>query len=470
MPPARPPFAPGYAPPRPPLAPGFAPATPTLEEKRRPRHHFHIAGALGTLLLALVFVILAGGARQSAHAQGQPLEFGPARLSAAPASAPVQSATDQELAQLVTAKLAPKQQAARKRPRPAATHTRRTPKAVARKPAAPALQLPPRQPVTGGQASAFSGRGIWIWYLDQSAGGDLAKIASQAKAAGATTLFIKAADGTNWWPQFDAQTLATLKAQGLKVCAWQYIYGVNPRYEAALGARAAALGADCLVTDAEIEFQRAGGYKAAQAYVAELRSRVGADYPLGLSSFAYVDYHGAFPYSAFLGPGGEQFNLPQVYWRDFGTSPDEALARSWSWNSIYGRPMAPIGQLYGKPKPKPAEIAAFGMLAASYGAPGTSWWSWQSARPSAWQALNTEFATLAEAKPAPAYPVLARGMNGDPVRWAQLLLTRAGAKLPLTARYGAKTEQAVSAFQAAHSIPQTGQIGPLTWAALLRYR
>jgi hypothetical protein len=42
--------------------------------------------------------------------------------------------------------------------------------------------------------------------------------------------------------------------------------------------------------------------------------KVGDAYPLALSSFPYVDYHPAFPYSVFLGQGGAQSNVPQLYW------------------------------------------------------------------------------------------------------------------------------------------------------------
>ena len=68
--------------------------------------------------------------------------------------------------------------------------------------------------------------------------------------------------------------------------------------------------------DAEVEY--GGKYAAAQTYIDTLRAGVGPAYPIGLASFPYVDYHESMPYSVFLGPGGAQYNVPQVYWKAIG--------------------------------------------------------------------------------------------------------------------------------------------------------
>src|SRR5436305_7879366 len=124
---------------------------------------------------------------------------------------------------------------------------------------------------------------------------------------------MKSSDGsTNYWSQFSSKLVGELHANGLRACAWQYVYGTNPTGEAGLGAQAAANGADCLVIDAEAEYE--GRYASAQTYIRELRAKVGTSYPLALASFPYVSYHPSEPYSVFLGPGGAQFNAPQMYW------------------------------------------------------------------------------------------------------------------------------------------------------------
>ena len=52
------------------------------------------------------------------------------------------------------------------------------------------------------------------------------------------------------------QLVSTLHANGLRVCAWQYVYGVHPVGEAQVGAAAVNDGADCLLIDAEGEYER----------------------------------------------------------------------------------------------------------------------------------------------------------------------------------------------------------------------
>ena len=189
---------------------------------------------------------------------------------------------------------------------------------------------------------------MWIWYVSQSDGGNLASIVAQAHAADVTTLFVKSSDGSsNYWSQFSPELVAQLHANGLKVCAWQFVYGTNPAGEANLGAEAVANGADCLVIDAEGEYE--GRYGAAQTYIADLRAKIGASYPLGLASFPYVYDHTSFPYSVFLGPNGAQFNAPQMYWKDIGNSVDTAYANTYISNRIYDRPIYPLGQTYSHP-------------------------------------------------------------------------------------------------------------------------
>jgi hypothetical protein len=156
-----------------------------------------------------------------------------------------------------------------------------------------------RPKAAGGGALAASG--MWIWYVSKSNGGDPAAIAAQAKSHGVQTVFVKSSDGTTWWSQFSPALVSALKAGGLHVCAWQFVYGTSPAGEAALGARAAQTGADCLVIDAESKYE--GKYGQAQTYINALRAAIGPDYPLALSGFPYVDFHPAFPYSVFLGPG-----------------------------------------------------------------------------------------------------------------------------------------------------------------------
>jgi peptidoglycan/xylan/chitin deacetylase (PgdA/CDA1 family) len=64
-------------------------------------------------------------------------------------------------------------------------------------------------------------------------------------------------------------------------------------------------------------------------------------------------------------------------------------------------------------------------------------------------------------------PILTVGSRGGAVRTAQSLLRRRGYRVPVTGFYGALTVRQVRRFQADHGIRNTGQVGPLTWPALL---
>jgi Putative peptidoglycan binding domain len=320
-------------------------------------------------------------------------------------------------------------------------------------------------PVRSSGTEPFDGSGMWIWYVSRSSGGDPTAIAAQARLHGVRTVFVKSSDGTTWWSQFSAALVLALRAQGLQVCAWQFVYGNRPAGEAALGARAATAGASCLVIDAEAAYE--GKYAQAESYMKALRSAVGPDYPIGLAGFPYVDYHPGFPYSVFLGPGGAQANLPQIYWRAIGTSVDTAVAHTYAWNGLYQRPIFPLGQLYGNPPP--SEIERFRQLTAAHGATGISWWSWQSASLRGWSAIGSIVAPIAGPPAPPDYPTLQQGSRGDVVVWAQQHLISAGQTVRVDGIYSAATEQAVRAFQTTQGLLITGRIDPSTWSALLRY-
>ncbi|HYL70889.1 MAG TPA: peptidoglycan-binding domain-containing protein [Candidatus Dormibacteraeota bacterium] len=320
-------------------------------------------------------------------------------------------------------------------------------------------------PITGGvSGTGFEGQGMWIWYLSKSNGGELASLAEQAHRSGVTTVFVKSSDGSsNYWSQFSPSLVVELHARGIKVCAWQYVYGASPAGEAALGARAVASGADCLVIDAEAEYE--GKYGAAQTYINDLRAQIGPAYPLGLASFPYVSYHPSLPYSVFLGPNGAQFNAPQMYWKAIGASVDTVYANTYIGNRIYGRPLFPLGQSYESPSA--AELVRFREEAVDYGATGWSFWDWQETSASGWSALAAPLAPLTSVTPNTSYPELGKGAKGDQVLWLQEHLASAYPEQQTTGNFGAQTVTNLSAFQSAHGIPPSGRADAATWQALL---
>ncbi len=344
------------------------------------------------------------------------------------------------------------------------TTTRTTSTPLTTTPGATPVPAPPTiSPGTG--ADPFAKRGMWIWVLSDSDGGNLDSIIATADQLGIKTLTIKSADGPNLWPQFSPALVTTLHAAGLDVCAWQYVYGAHPIFEAEAAAKAVKDGADCLVIDAEVEYQ--GRYVQAQRYITKLRSLIGQNFPVALAGFPWIDYHPSFPYSIFLGPGGAQYNTPQMYWKDIGVSVKTVYSHTYAYNELYQRPIDPLGQLFQAPAA--SQIRMFRSVSRAYHAAGVSWWDWQDA--SAAQLAQTA---------RPAGPVtgfvanttvatLSRGAAGDVVVWAQEHLVSAGQAVTIDGEFGPQTQAAVERFQLSKGLPETGVIDPYTWAALLQY-
>ena len=199
------------------------------------------------------------------------------------------------------------------------------------------VKRPPRPVFSGGTppagASAFDGSGMWIWYLSKSQGGDPAAIAAQASAHGVSTVFVKSADGTGVVVAVQREHRRRAEGDWPARVRWQFVYGNDPAGEAEAGAAAKSAGADCFAIDAEGAYE--GKYAQAQQYMTQLRQLVGASFPVGITSFPYVDYHPGEPYSVCMGPGGATFNLPQVYWKTIGDTVDASLAHTYEWNTPY---------------------------------------------------------------------------------------------------------------------------------------
>jgi peptidoglycan hydrolase-like protein with peptidoglycan-binding domain len=329
---------------------------------------------------------------------------------------------------------------------------------------APAPLRPVSSLSAGTLPAVMRGDGMWIWELEQSNRGDLDVIAARAHGAGMGMVYVKGSDAGNVWGQFTAQLVSELHARGLRVCAWQFVYGAKPLEEAAAAVENVAAGADCLIVDAETAYE--GRYAAAQRYVQALRAQIGPAYPLGLTSFPYVDYHPSFPYSVFLAPGAAQANLPQVYWKAIGGSVDAVSAKTVAQNRVYGSPIAPLGQAYGGVTA--ADVQRFRAIWAGYGAAGISWWSWQAASSSTWDALASP--SPAAVVPAdPGWPALRKGSKGDQVLWLQQHLASfdPSVEVAVGGRFTAATDAVLRALQTARGLPVTGVTDAATWLAVL---
>jgi Putative peptidoglycan binding domain len=310
---------------------------------------------------------------------------------------------------------------------------------------------------------------MWIWYVSKASGGKLSAIISTARRYHIGTLMIKSGDGSDRWSQFSRKLVRTLHAAGLEVCAWQYVYGNHPIAEAKVGAAAVQNGADCLLIDAEADYE--GKYVRAQQYIRELRHLIGTKFPVGLASFPYVDYHPSLPYSVFMGPGAAQYDVPQMYWPDIRTTVDTVYSHTYSFNDPYVRPIAPLGEVAGDPAPR--QVERFRKLARVYGATGVSWWDWQESSVRDWQAVGATVGNL-NAQPLVELPILSRHgkatiNRGDLVVWAQEHLLSAGYHVRIDGVFGTQMQSDVRSFQAAHGLSGTGRVDAATWLYLLGY-
>ena len=189
--------------------------------------------------------------------------------------------------------------------------------------------------------------------------------------------------------------------------------------------------------DAEADYE--GRYAAADRYIRALRGRIGEDFPLSLAGFPYVDYHPAYPYSVFLGPGGAQYNQPQMYWKTIGVSVRTIFEHTYHYNRIWERPIYPLGQTYEGPGK--ARAAALPPLrrqlrqrpAELVGLAGDE-------RQGVGRARRQRRRPAADRVPAEVeHPLLKRGDRGDMVVWAQEHLIGAGAELTVNGVFGKQT-------------------------------
>ncbi len=315
-------------------------------------------------------------------------------------------------------------------------------------------------------ATPFDGDGQWIWVLSAS-GGSATAVADQAERYGIEVVYVKSGDGDDYWSQFSPAFVDALHERGLDVCAWQFVYGGDPKGEARAAAAAVEAGADCFVIDAETTYE--GRYASAQTYVRRLRAAVGPKFPLALTSFPYVDYHPSFPYSEFMGPGAAEYNLPQMYWHTIGVSVASNFDHTYRFNRPYGRPIFPLGQTYDGPPRN--EVVDFRRHTRAYGADGLSWWSWQATEGKEWNWISRRLGRNAT-PPAVSrgYAVLANRSSGDLVVWAQRLLLGAGFEVKVDGTFGPGTARVVSAFQESEGLAPTGTVKATTWKALLKHR
>ena len=239
----------------------------------------------------------------------------------------------------------------------------------------------------------LSGKWVWIWNWRRCDGGDPSKVAARLREAGCRGALVKAHDGTRWFDQGRPwrEIASALRAEGLAVGGWAYLYGRDAAGEGRLVAETVSYGrADLFVLDVEAEFE--GRPEAADELCRRVREGVGAEYPLYYSSFAIARYHRSFPFEVF-----ERYcrgAAPQVYWNAFRWPVQQAV--HWTYEDYKALGVAPervfpVAGLYagsGVSYPSAADVESFASGAARQGSPGVSFWSYEHMSEEMWAAVR----------------------------------------------------------------------------------
>ena len=246
----------------------------------------------------------------------------------------------------------------------------------------------------------LEGKGFFTWKIPNCEHGDATQIATQAKEAGLSHLIVKIADGTmiyngTWGDQKDytSPVVSALRARGIKVWGWHYLYGDNPIGEANVAiTRIRQYNLDGYVIDVEKEYKDSGKKVAARKFMAQVR----ASFPnltIALSSYRYPSLHPQIPWTEFL----EQcdLNMPQVYWMK-AHNPGDQLARSVTElrAKTPSRPIVPTGAAFREFgwKPTDTEVLEFCKKAKELNLSAVNFWEWSDARsgniPGVWDTIQ----------------------------------------------------------------------------------
>ncbi|MBC8503688.1 MAG: nuclear transport factor 2 family protein [Anaerolineales bacterium] len=234
----------------------------------------------------------------------------------------------------------------------------------------------------------LQGKGFYIWKIKDCENGDANQIANIAKAAGLSHVLIKIADGIytynyDWNKRVDLvpPVANALRARGIKVWGWHYLYGDNPSKEASIAVqRIKGLNLDGYVLDVEHQYKEPGKATAAKTFMRDLRNGIGNNVPVALSSYRFPSLH-PIPWNEFLEKC--DYNMPQVYWMG-AHNPGSQLARTLNeFASLkYKPPIIPTGAAFTEHgwTPTTQDVQEFLVTARSFNLSAANFWEWWNAR------------------------------------------------------------------------------------------
>lgn len=241
--------------------------------------------------------------------------------------------------------------------------------------------------------SVPTGKGIFIWQINSTGYDDDEQLADVLAANGFSHVTFKGLGGKSvYFPnKYRLPVLVPLlKARGIQVRIYQYVYGVSVANAKAEAAAAVAyineLGFAGLEIDAEKEYNQLATQAQAKewaiAYMAGLNAL-----PVGVSvslcSYRYPSVQPHFPWSQFLNHPRLDFVMPQVYWQG------AILPASAGWQLTKSKaeydalapslPYVPVGSAYCEHGwcSSPAQVQNFSDMAKTLALSAISFWSMQ---------------------------------------------------------------------------------------------
>ncbi len=246
----------------------------------------------------------------------------------------------------------------------------------------------------------LQGKGFFTWRLTQTERGNPAQIATTAKSAGLSHVVLKIADGIYPYhgeygnsQDIVTPTVEALRAEGIQVWGWHYVYGQNPNAEADIAIRRVKqYNVDLYAIDAEGEYKKPGKHAAAGRFMSQLRSAL-PDLPVALCSYRFPSLHPEIPWPEFLDKCN--YSMPQMYWKG-KHDPAQQLERCYReyQTRVPPRPLIPVGAAFRESgwQPTVEDVQAFIIKAKELNLSAVSFWEWTDARsgimPGVWEAIR----------------------------------------------------------------------------------
>jgi len=344
------------------------------------------------------------------------------------------------------------------------------PAAVAEPAAAPAPPAPPPPPPVPAAAPRIPlGKGMWLYQLSMSSGGDAKAVVRQAKAVGLTHLYLRLGSSKKgFYAQAELdQLLPVAHAAGLKVVGWDFVYLFDPvadavrskaeiDYVTPTGHRIDAFSADIETASEGVNLTLEG----AEAYGAKLRELAGPDYPL-VATVPRPSPKRPFPFAE----ATRHFDAitPMVYWMN--RDPASDVAQAIADLAPLGKPILPIGQAYdggpegGPPGDPPKDaLVRFMDTALRKGALGVSFWVWHHTTDEQWSAIDE----------ARTWELPASNPADRPrVAFLQRVISAFGQPIVQDGLLGPATRSALATVQRSLGLPGTGRLDAPTLRTLV---